>query len=455
MIRTAEQAAEYLTGLINLERDPSIAYERLGLEPIFALLARLGNPERSLSVIHIAGSKGKGSVALFCEAILRALGERVGTFTSPHLESWTERFRVDGEPVSGTKLAAAVNALRPHVDALRAERPDLAPTFFDATTAVAFLLFRDARVDRVVLETGLGGRLDSTNVVDPAVTCISSIELEHTDKLGTTLAAIAGEKAGIVKSKRPVVIGALAEEARKVVIERAESRAAPTFEIGREIRFDLRSESMEGLDVVVEFDGERTPLKIPVLGRHQAENAALAMACVAQLSPEHAKRMGEGAARGFATVRLPGRIEVLERKPCVVVDSAHTMASARGLAEALRLIPRRRTRLVLSVSADKQLAAFLAEILPGVDEAYVTRADSIRSLAAPAVATAVAKAAPGIAVHAVPNPFQALRAALEGAGDDDLVCVTGSVYLAGIARRVIAGNAWRASRNPPPPTPSR
>jgi len=190
-IETAAQAGAWLSGLVNLEMQPALPSSRIDLAAIRALTRRLGNPERGLPVIHIGGSKGKGSTALFVESILRAAGRRVGTFTSPHLECWTERFRLDGADVSGPRLAAAVDRLRPHVEALREEMPDRAPSFFDATTAAALLLFAEARVDFAVLEVGLGGRLDSTNICEPLLTCITSIELEHTDRLGTTLAEIA------------------------------------------------------------------------------------------------------------------------------------------------------------------------------------------------------------------------------------------------------------------------
>src|SRR5688572_9078562 len=179
--REIDDATAWLRGLIDVERRPDWPYQRISLDPIRALLARLGNPERALPAVHIAGSKGKGSTALFAEAILLGAGRRVGTFTSPHLERWTERFRIDGVELEEARLAQVISAVRPHVDALRLESPDLAPTFFDATTAIAFLIFRDALLDCAVLEVGLGGRLDSTNACVSAVSCVTSIELEHTD----------------------------------------------------------------------------------------------------------------------------------------------------------------------------------------------------------------------------------------------------------------------------------
>jgi len=213
-IRNAADAAAYLEGLIDREKRPDFDYERIDLGPIRALLRRLDHPERDLPALHIAGSKGKGSTALMIEAVLQATGRRVGTFTSPHLETWTERFRIEGRDVEGSELARVIDRMRPHVDVLRAGDPALAPSFFDVTTAAALVLFREAAVDFAVLETGLGGRLDSTNVCLPAVTCVTSIEYEHTDKLGSRLGEIAAEKAGILKPNVPVVLGPLPAEAR-------------------------------------------------------------------------------------------------------------------------------------------------------------------------------------------------------------------------------------------------
>ena len=209
------EAEAWLASLINVEKMPDLRRARLSLEPVRRLLREMGNPERELRIFHIAGSKGKGSVALFAEALLRAAGRRTGAFTSPHLVSWVERFRIDGREVSGERLADAVARIRPIAERLR-EEPD-APSFFDVTTALALMLFAEAGVDAVLLEVGLGGRLDSTNVVAPEVTCVTSIELEHTDKLGDTLAAIAGEKAGIAKPGVPMLMAPLAPDAARTV----------------------------------------------------------------------------------------------------------------------------------------------------------------------------------------------------------------------------------------------
>ncbi|RIK99533.1 MAG: bifunctional folylpolyglutamate synthase/dihydrofolate synthase [Proteobacteria bacterium] len=431
-------AARYLEGLINLERRPDVPYARYDLGPIRALLARLGDPHERLSVVHVAGSKGKGSTALLSEAILRAAGERVGTFTSPHLEHWTERFRIDGAEVDGARLAAAVERLRPHVDALRDEGPARAPSFFDATTAAALLLFADARVDRAVLEVGLGGRLDSTNVVDPAVACITTIEYEHTDKLGDTLAAIACEKAGIVKRGRPVVIGALPAEASEVVLARARELGARAIGLGRDFSVEVLAADATGIRIAYRQDAFAVEAALPVLGAHHASNAALAIACVRALGA-HADAALAGAVRdGLARAALPGRVEVLSRAPWVITDGAHTAASARALAAALAELPPARTHLVLSVSAGKDLQAILAALLPLADRLTVTRAEPARSLDPAEIAAATRAARPGLEIAVVPNPHLALRAARESLADDGRLVATGSIYLAGLARRLLA-----------------
>ena len=433
------RAAAWLEGLLNVERLPDLPYARLGLEPVQLLLARVGDPQRALSVVHVAGSKGKGSTALLVESILRAAGERVATFTSPHLERWTERFRIDGAEVADDALAAALDALRPHVEAVAHGTPAHAPTFFDVTTAAAFLLFRDAGVDRAVIEVGLGGRLDSTNVVDPAVACITTIELEHTDRLGHTLAAIAREKAGVLKPGRPAVVGALPDEALGVVEARAREVAAPLALLGRDFQVEVRATGVAGLALRLRDGPLDVETTLPVLGAHQATNAALALSCVRRLGAHPADALGSAASRGLAAARLPGRVELLGRRPWVVVDGAHTEASARALAAALADLPRRRSRLVLSVSGGKNLGAILRCVAPCADEIFVTRADAVRSLEPGEVAAGLRAAGATAVIHAVPNPFLALRAAREGLGPDDLLCATGSVYLAGIARRVLSG----------------
>lgn len=454
-IRNADDAARYLDGLIDRERTPDAARAsaRFDLGPIRALLDAVGNPQRGLSIIHVAGSKGKGSVCLSAEPVLRSLGERVGVFTSPHLEHWSERFRIDGAEVEGEELARVVTHLRPHVERLRAQGPEAAPSFFDTTTAAALLLFSEARTDRVLLEVGLGGRLDSTNAVESRVTCVTQIELEHTQILGSTLAEIAAEKAGILKPGVPCVLGALAGRAEAVVRDRARELGVELFAEGEHFELAveplprgsgatrLRYADRSGLALVVE---------LPIAGRHLARNAGLALACIRCLR-EHDERSFERAAQqGLRTLRLPGRVELAGREPRVVIDSAHTAASARALAEALATLAIRDAELVLSVSRGKALPEILAALAPCAASMTLTQADPDRSLAADELAQAVRDVAPELSLRVVEDPREAIRSALGAAPRESAVVIAGSVYLAGLARQVIRDLSATAPHGPSP-----
>ena len=445
-IETLDAATAYLDGLINRERRTDYAYRRLDLAPIQALLEALGRPDRRLSIIHVAGSKGKGSTCLFAEALLGELGERVGTFTSPHLVSWLERFRIGGVLVSEPDLVSAVERVRPIVERLRAGPERTRPSFFDATTAIALLLFAEAGVDRALVEVGLGGRLDSTNAVSPAVTCVTSIELEHTDKLGETEAEIAGEKAGILKPGVPAVIGALRPEARAVVLGRAEEVGAPVTELGPDFAVEEISLPQGPSSARFRVPG-RPPLEIPMAtpGPAARQNAALALACVRALEVHPIPSIESAAQRAFSVCRLPGRIERLVGDARVVVDSAHTTESARVLADALRVMAPEGYDLLLSVSEDKKLDALLSLLLPHAGHVWVTQAEPARSLPAEALAERVQAHArsQGLAIdlHIESDPEVACRSARSALADERLLCACGSVYLAGIARRVLGSEA--------------
>jgi len=460
-LETLADAAGYLDGLINRERLPGYAYQRLDLQPIHALLDGLGRPEQALSVVHVAGSKGKGSTCLFAEAILLELGESVGTFTSPHLESWVERFRLNGEPVDELRLVDAVRRVRPHVEALRAGPRETWPSFFDATTAIAFLLFAEAGVDRALIEVGLGGRLDSTNVVSPRVSCITSIELEHTDKLGPTEAAIAGEKAGILKPGVVAILGPLRPEARAVIRARAEAVGAPVREWGEAFEAAEIPRS-KGILRYVEPGGFGLEVELGMPGAPARTNAALAIACVRALDVWSDEALSRAASAALARARLPARIERLPHDPAVLIDSAHTARSARALADALETLAPEGFDLLLSVSSDKDLRSLLEPLLPSARRIWTTCADRDRSLPAEELASRIRElAGPAREVTAIADPIEAIRSARAGlvseatAGsgaaptsnveapaepraEPHMLCVTGSIYLAGLARRLLS-----------------
>ena len=441
-ITSLAEATRYLDGLINRERSGAYVYARLDLRPIEALLDAIGRPHESLSVIHVAGSKGKGSTCLLTESILESLGERVGTFTSPHLERWSERFRIAGREVDEASLVAAVRRIRPAVDALRDGPPETLPSFFDATTAIAFTLFAEANVDRAVVEVGLGGRLDSTNVVRPAVTCITSIELEHTDQLGKTEAAIAGEKAGILKAGVPAILGALRAEAAEVIRKRAEQVGAPVWARGE--FFDVHAQAAQPPAQRIRFESRgwgSIEAVIPFPGAAAVSNAGLAIACVRALGEHAEAAVREAARRGLARAALPGRIEILANDPAVIIDAAHTERSAQVVAEALKTLAPEGYDLLFSISSDKNVDAVLAALLPQARRVWLTRADAQRSFDPDQLAEKVRSARPELRVDVVLDPAAASRSARAALPTGRRLCAVGSVYLAGIARRVLGAGA--------------
>ncbi len=437
-IETLEQATDYLDGLINRERSTDYAYLRLDLRPIEALLDGIGRPQDGLSIVHVAGSKGKGSTCLFGEALLMALGERVGTFTSPHLESWTERFRVGGRPIDEATLARAVERVRPIVERLRIGPQETRPSFFDATAAVALLVFEEADVDRVMLEVGLGGRLDSTNVVAPVVTCITSIELEHTDKLGDTEALIAGEKAGILKAGVPAIVGHLRPEAMAVVEARARAVGAKLVRLGAD---DAEAAPSDADRLVTRVGEAALDVELATPGRVAKRNARLAIECVRALAVHDDAAIAKAAASAFAVTRLPGRCEVLPGDPRVVVDAAHTAESSRALAEVLSEMSPDGVEFVLSVSADKGVDDVLAPLLARADRVTVSRADPRRSMPSEALASRVVEVGRrlgrDVEVDVVSDPREACVQARARLAPARMLCVAGSVYMAGIARSVL------------------
>jgi dihydrofolate synthase/folylpolyglutamate synthase len=295
----------------------------------------------------------------------------------------------------------------------------------------------------VILEVGLGGRLDSTNVVTPGVCCVTSIELEHTEKLGTTLAAIAREKAGIAKPGVPLVMGALPDEAAAEVEAQAARLGCALARFGSEFDAQVLDEGLDRQRIRFREGSLVFESELALAGAHQARNAALALACVRRLVRLPDLALMTVAQQAFADAALPARIEFLSQRPWLVVDAAHTAASAAALAHALSRIPRRRAHLVLSVSAGKDLAAICQSLVPLADQLTITRAEPIRSLDPDAVVAAVCRVAPQLSPCVIADPQQAVREAYQGLGPEDLLCAAGSVYLAGIARRALTGTRER------------
>lgn len=393
------------------------------LERMDQALALIGDPHRRLRAVHIAGTKGKGSVAAMLDAVLRAAGLRVGLYTKPHLVRLTERTRIDGAEMPARRMLEYIERLRAIY-----ERAGLALTFFEFTVALMFLYFAEAGVDIAVIETGLGGRLDSTNVVTPLVSVITPIGFDHMDRLGHTLAAIAGEKGGIIKPGVPVVVGAREPEARNVLMSIAVQRRSAARLIDREFTYrshaPAHSIDYSGLGLSLER------VELGVAGPFQHENAAIALAAVEALRAL-GWRLEEGAIRqGLSAVHWPGRFDVVSRRPLVILDCAHNELSIRALLEtiAVELGPQVRPRLIFGCLEDKQWRQMASMLAARVSDATLTRVQPKRPLEPENLLPLFSAQVPARVIR---DPRRAVERVINESGPDDVIVVAGSVYLVG------------------------
>jgi dihydrofolate synthase/folylpolyglutamate synthase len=433
---TYDEALAWWYGRIDFERRAPVPGD-LKLDHMRALLRAVGDPHRRVRVVHVAGSKGKGSTSAMLATVLRAAGYRVGLFTSPHLSAVEERIQVDGVPISRDEIAVLLTEIRDRIDVT------LAPTFFEVGTAVGWLHFVRRRVDVAILEVGLGGRFDSTNVCSPLLSVITSISYDHTKFLGDTLAEIAFEKAGIIKPGRPVVSAVAGPEARPVVERVAAERVAPLAELDRDFSFACRPGRVDRVAPTVTIcTGSRTwpEMQLGLLGKHQAANAALVVAGVERLRDEGLAIPDAAVARGLADVVWPARMEVLGRSPWVVLDCAHNTASVRALVETLAdSFPPCRRLLVFASSNDKDVPGMLRVLAPHFAHFYLTQFGNNPRAVPPAQLAAWLGEIADVPRDAVPSADAAWRMARAAAGPADMVVVTGSVFLAGELRPAMAG----------------
>ncbi|MFM7137451.1 MAG: bifunctional folylpolyglutamate synthase/dihydrofolate synthase [Planctomycetota bacterium] len=432
----------WLATRVDFERTPPrAAPAAFGLARMRRLLAAVGNPHHSLSLVHVAGTKGKGSTVAMLSAILEEAGLRTGRYMSPHVHGVEERICVDGRAITPSDLAAACGAVRPAVEALdasAARRGSAGPTWFEIVTALAFVHFARARVAIAVLETGLGGRLDATNVARPLLSVITSISFDHMGLLGRTIGRIAGEKAGIIKRGRPVVSGARQPAARRVIAATAQRRRARLLQLGPD--FTARYEPPAGGmplapgSVVVKSPGAADHIyRLGMVGRHQAENAALAVMSARELAAAGWPLDEAAIARGLARASLPARIEVLAKRPLVVVDAAHNVASMESLLDTVgpALRDRRPRVLVFAASRDKQIEEMLAVAHGAFEQVVVTRYLTNPRAAPLDRLVAACRRARLPAPHVADSPPLALRLARRLAGPGGSVVVAGSFFLAG------------------------
>jgi dihydrofolate synthase/folylpolyglutamate synthase len=433
---TYEAATEYLFSLVDYERRTRTAPE-FKLSGMEWLCAQVGHPERDLRALHIAGTKGKGSTAAMATAMLDAAGYKVGWYTSPHLISFRERIRIGSALISEDAVARTVERMRPALEALR-ETPHGAPSFFEAYTLLAFLYFAEQGVDAAVLEVGLGGRLDATNVSRPAVCGITTIGIDHTVELGNTIEAIAGEKAGIIKPGVPVVSAPQRAEAAAVIESTCAERQARLVQVGVGAPGDVRIDKVGGDCEALVFDmtglgREYRGLRCPLLGDHQLHNAGVALGLVTLLDETGISTPETALRQGLAQVHWPGRLQVAGQQPWIILDCAHDEDAARALRESLEeLFPHRRLIFVLGISQDKDLDAIGRELCRGSSvEVIATEAHIPRAIPVAELARRLRPRCPQ--TTAAPDVPAALDLARTHAGPEDLICITGSIFIVGEA----------------------
>ncbi|HHT9118519.1 MAG TPA: bifunctional folylpolyglutamate synthase/dihydrofolate synthase [Candidatus Hypogeohydataceae bacterium YC38] len=437
-----EEALSFLFQAVDYEKLTKYKYQvpDFDLGRVERFLAEIGNPHLGLRVVHVAGTKGKGSTATMTAQFLKEAGLKVGLFTSPHLVHLEERIKIDGEMIPKEDVSRLLGYLRPYVERERKETPRLSSTFFEILTAMAFLYFKEQEVDWAVLEVGLGGRLDATNVITPRVSVITEVSFDHTDKLGSTLREIAWEKGGIIKEGVPVVSSAQSQEALITIQDICKKRHSTLYLVGRDIEvLHLTSIPLYGFGCDIRtWRREYQGLRLPLLGEHQAHNCATALGAMEVLAQSGELEWDEGLARrALASLRCPGRIEVVANNPLIVLDSAHNVSSIRALVRTLRRdLDFQRLILILGVSRDKDILGILREVAGVPDELIFTRAPSPRA-AEPDFLAQEFRTNFGREGKVVEEAEEALRLARSLAQPGDCICVTGSFYLAGRIKEIM------------------
>ncbi|MBM4065662.1 MAG: bifunctional folylpolyglutamate synthase/dihydrofolate synthase [Planctomycetes bacterium] len=452
-----EEALAFLYKAIDYEKLISYQYNAstFSLDRMVKMLEYVGNPHKSFPSIHITGTKGKGSTSIMMSTILEHAGLRTGLFTSPHLIDLKERIQINNQNISEEEFAGSLNKLRPYIQHLRDTAPSASPTFFEILTAVAMLYFKKKQVDMAVLEVGLGGRLDSTNVVIPQVSVITNVGLDHTAILGNTLSSIAYEKAGIIKQGVPVVSAVESPEALSVIEKTCKEKDARLYLLGRDIwisDFGFRISDFGLGNSVIYPQSERgllckirtwrhtyPEIFLPLVGAHQAKNCALALGALEIMREQGTISIDDETIRkALAQVYCPARVEVIGKNPLIILDYAHTVDSMKSLRESIQgNFKFNKLILVLGFSQDKDLDNILKEIVSVGDSILVTQSKNPRAAAPEDLCKRIERLC-GKHAEILDNTHDAVVAAKKKASKEDLLCITGSAYIAGEAKQTLS-----------------
>lgn len=440
--KSYDDAVQWIFERIDYERVPPVRTSpHFQLERVRRLLQLIGSPEQRIPSVHIAGTKGKGSTAAMVESILRASDIPTGLFTSPHLQDFEERMTVSGRQPSPEELTEMVVELQQCLAEADQDLQENPPTYFEVATLLAWMYFDRNDVRIAVLETGLGGRLDCTNVCSPVVTVITNISLDHTSILGNSVKKIAYEKAGIIKEGVPLVTGVTQPEVIALCEETAARRDAPVTRLPTDVQLTVESTSRDGQRFhVMTPRREYSDLQIPLVGHHQAENAALALAAVDLLVEPYPSITPETVRRGLHQAKWPLRFELVGDQPVIILDAAHNPDAASAITETLKEShwSERPRVLIFAASLDKDIDGMLAALLPQFDHVVVTRyQDNPRSCAPEELESKVRQTDSRVSIHTAPDPEEAIHQAKSLAGNAGLILVTGSIFIGAQCRQVL------------------
>jgi len=434
------QAEEYLNSFINYEQIPGISYVQpdYSLKHVEELLNRMDNPQLAAKTIHIAGTKGKGSISAMIAQVLSSSGYKTGLYTSPHFHTLRERISIDGSLISEAEFAAAMAEIKPFIESMRKDTAFRQLTYFEVLTALAFAYFKKKQVGFQVLEVGLGGRLDATNVAKPVICIIAPISLDHTQILGNSLEEIAREKAGIVKSGCWVVISPQPEEADSVIADICREKKAKVVQVGKDITWHKIGGDLRHQSLVIESRTSKYQVSIPLLGDFQLENAATAVTALEILASEGFAISTADIAKGLAQVKWPGRLQILQQHPTVLIDGAHNVASIKRLVDNIKgYFAHKRIFLVFGTSCDKDIPGIVNELVPLSSQVIVTQASHSRAAPLPTLVTEFTKR--GIVPETGKTVTEAISQALSLAGRTDLICITGSLFVVAEALDYFSG----------------